>query len=922
MFKKINKSIVRLFNVVVISCILLALGGFAAAIGMYSQNKSLMALASKASNSADLAAIALADPLWNFDTPSIENIFKAMFLDRDVLAIRVQKIASDANSQRPKPTDRVSDQVKQQTFDQIIKGQDVITTRAKILREGQPIAEVSIFTSDAKVRASASQTTILVAIFALFLSLVMAYIIYYLGARIIKKPIDYLRSSAEKLAQGHLDIEIDSTLDNEIGALARSFDHMRAAIKTKLQDMDVLNKTGERMASIHDQTEAVELALKVMSDQTRVERASIYILDQETSTLTLHSYFPTFSDANTFPKTFKLNEGIAGQVAANGKTLFIQDTTQNPDYLMASGIETPKSLLCVPMMDDKKIFGIMNFVGSPNLVSFMPEDEAFALTIARMTVVTLKNIQMLNLIAEQNRTLEERILDRTAELREKTNDVNNMLQNMRQGIFTVTAQGTIHTEHSAYLVDIFEPQNPPAGQNAVTFLFGNSDVGSDTINQVVATMNAVIGEDPVNFEFNAHLFVSEYTLNCAGRQKIIELDWNPVVDIDRVDKIMITARDVTELKALQKETEKQKIDLEIIGQILATSKDKLLDFFNSTTQFIEENQSIIESTSFIDQGKLEELFRNMHTIKGNARTYGFTHMGDSVHSAETAYSHLRSETTDVWPKNELLSDLNLVKEDLEKYQNTYKDKLSNFASSSAFDHDHDHALSEIAKALSMVEDTTPPHQLISSLLHVRKSVDSLTSETLTRMISGVTSAVPSIAKQLGKNTPSLEIQDGNLRIKKEIVPVLRNVFMHLFRNALDHGLETNDERIIAEKSPAGHLYLSLNSNTDEGMIFKFNDDGRGLALAAIEAKGRSLGKIAPTDTPTDEQLAESIFLAGLSTANLVTEVSGRGVGMDAVRTFLRKYRGDVKVVFDGPRLGDFRPFHIQVELPAQYAVKI
>ncbi len=408
--------------------------------------------------------------------------------------------------------------------------------------------------------------------------------IWILGTRIIKRPIEALRESADHLAGGNLNQEINVNRHDELGSLAISFDKMRNAIRKKLADLSVLNQTGEKLAGIHDQTEALEAAIKVMSEQTQVDRGSIYLLDKQKN-LTLHAYYPELNEnVSDFPKAFKLSEGIAGQVAASGTISFVPDVSKMPGYVAPANPESPKALLCVPMMDDKEVFGVMNFVGKVGKVRFTEEDEGFALTIARMAVITTKNIQMLEVIEEQNRTLEERILVRTAELRQKTNDVNAMLQNMRQGIFTIIRGGVIHPEYSAFLSEIFETQDI-ANRPVLQFLFAHSSIGGDVFNQMEATFDAMIGEDNMNFQFNSHLLVHEFTKHFEGnRSKILELDWNPVVDTDgNIEKLMVTVRDVTELKALQAEANRDRI---IIRQALSPRLRPVLADAQSLQQIV------------------------------------------------------------------------------------------------------------------------------------------------------------------------------------------------------------------------------------------------------------------------------------------------------------------------------------------------
>ena len=139
--------------------------------------------------------------------------------------------------------------------------------------------------------------------------------------------------------------------------------------------------------------------------------------------------------------------------------------------------------------------------------------------------------------------------------------------------------------------------------------------------------------------------------------------------------------------------------------------------------------------------------------------------------------------------------------------------------------------------------------------------------------------------------------------------------MHLLRNALDHGLETPEERLEHNKPAAGTILLQM--DVQEGMLhIKISDDGRGLALARIRKIAIEKELIRSDELIGDEEAANLIFRAGFTTAENVTEVSGRGVGMDAVQNFVKRENGMIKINFTDHLIGaDFRQFEMIVSLP-------
>jgi two-component system chemotaxis sensor kinase CheA len=133
-------------------------------------------------------------------------------------------------------------------------------------------------------------------------------------------------------------------------------------------------------------------------------------------------------------------------------------------------------------------------------------------------------------------------------------------------------------------------------------------------------------------------------------------------------------------------------------------------------------------------------------------------------------------------------------------------------------------------------------------------------------------------------------------LDKTIIEAIRDPLTHIVRNSLDHGIEDPDEREAAGK-PRQALLL-LRAFHEGGQVkIEISDDGAGLDLAAIRAKAVENGIVLPrqASTMSDREIANLIFLAGFSTAKEVTNISGRGVGMDVVKTNIEKIGGTVNI---------------------------
>ncbi|MBR8177073.1 ATP-binding protein [Burkholderia ambifaria] len=521
----------------------------------------------------------------------------------------------------------------------------------------------------------------------------------------------------------------------------------------------------------------------------------------------------------------------------------------------------------------------------------------------------------------------EKIQENAAQLKQKTADIQAMLQNMQQGILTVVEGGVVHAEYSAYLETIFETSDI-AGRDLMALVFDDSSIGADARSQVDAAVHACLGEDSMNFAFNEHLLVNEVAKRMPdGREKWLDLSWSAITDeTDTVVRLMLCVRDVTEIRELTAQAGEQQRRLEMIGEILSISQDKFHDFVHSAKGFLSENERMIRQHERADHSIVAALFRNMHTIKGNARTYSLQHLTNIVHEAEQAYESLRrADGGPEWNRDALMDDLARVREAVDHYATINAVTLGRHGEP-AGPGGGDYLMVErahIRESLRMLDGADPANA--GDWLAARDSVRRLLSQFGTQGIGdalgGVIESLPSLAAELGKPAPVVHIDSNGHRVRGEIGATLKNVFMHLLRNAIDHGIETSDERRAAGKAPAGKIDIAVDVE-DGALRFVLGDDGRGLALDRIRGIARERGWIDAGDEAalTDEAVAELIFRPGFSTARAVTEVSGRGVGMDAVRNFLKRDGGDIALRFTDDRVGSpYRAFETIVSLPARFA---
>ena len=192
------------------------------------------------------------------------------------------------------------------------------------------------------------------------------------------------------------------------------------------------------------------------------------------------------------------------------------------------------------------------------------------------------------------------------------------------------------------------------------------------------------------------------------------------------------------------------------------------------------------------------------------------------------------------------------------------------------------------------------HELQKKVTHTNKIVRELQDLSMSmRMIplkatfKKMARLVRDISRKVGKNV-NLVTEGEDTEIDRNMVDIINDPLMHMVRNAVDHGIELPEVRKEKGKPPQGTVKLAAYHSAGS-VVVEIRDDGKGLSRDTILAKAKERGLVGDDSTFSDREVFNLIFEAGFSTAKTVTDVSGRGVGMDVVRKNIQALRGQVEI---------------------------
>lgn len=377
--------------------------------------------------------------------------------------------------------------------------------------------------------------------------------------------------------------------------------------------------------------------------------------------------------------------------------------------------------------------------------------------------------------------------------------------------------------------------------------------------------------------------------------------------------------------------------------------DLLADFVAETREMLQaiEGEIVAWEADPTDRARLDAIFRFVHTVKGNCGFFDFPRLEKLSHAAESALSEVRAErrrassalVTAVLAIIDRISDMidaidagedlpaggdELLIAALEPGRDE-PDSESIQAAEHAGPKTARHcngtrsirlpvelldrvmsgvsdmvlARNELARRLRELgadPSLEGPFERLSGILDgVREGATRMRMQRLEHLFSALPRMVRDLSSELGKQV-MIDLEGGDVELDREMIESARDPLTHIIRNAIDHGIEPPSARLAAGKREIGMITVSAR-RTGNRITIAVSDDGRGIALARLREKAVAGGVVGAAEAVgmSDEDALDLIFAPGFSTADKVSQVSGRGVGMDVVRANIEKIGGTVSV---------------------------
>lgn len=488
-----------------------------------------------------------------------------------------------------------------------------------------------------------------------------------------------------------------------------------------------------------------------------------------------------------------------------------------------------------------------------------------------------KNAKALNSL---NKTLETQVEKRTKSLNEKANKVTDLLNNSAQGFLSFGKDFLIDEEYSLECEYLLGKDLEKKDISKLLF--------SKKKEKIEFFKETIIDSLNEKSELTASLLLSLLPKELLIEKRAVEFEYKILSE----KKIMMILTNTTEKKKLEIKIKKEQSILKMIVSIVSDSaqfyetKENFEEFVKNSLLFINKNSSVKENGNTI--------YALLHTFKGLFAQLYMTETVKRIHHIETNLSDFidKNQTNEELEKTIKLFDLkSTMDKDLEVIVDTLGNRFLEEFTHIKVDEKLINKLENKILSISLL-DNEQKQECDEILFDIKR----IKNKSLHHYLS----IYPELSKQLclslNKNIYPFEIEgDRNVFLPDNFKPFI-NSLIHVFRNCCDHGIEIKEKRIQSHKNEIGQINCKYKKSNDN-ITIEISDDGKGIDVDILKNKLLKNGiyNEKELDTLLETEIINCIFDTSFSTKENLTDISGRGIGLTAVKIELDKLNGTVEV---------------------------
>lgn len=480
-----------------------------------------------------------------------------------------------------------------------------------------------------------------------------------------------------------------------------------------------------------------------------------------------------------------------------------------------------------------------------------------------------------------NQELEEQVRDRTQAVR-------NLLDNVGQGLLSFDRNLLVEEEYSSECLNLF-------GRNIVQKRFPELVFPNDK-KQAAFLAKALPAVFEKTQSMQQQVYLSLLPAEIILHEKNVQLNYK-MIETNSGLRMMIILTNVTEQRSLEKKMEAERQRNLMVAKV-AARYDDFAAAMRAFQRFYSEEALNILTEPGRERGSvaenMAELFRRVHTFKGEFAQFEMAQTVKAVHEIETRLQELIAELAAKQSNDEMIEDM---KSELTAWlQGCVYEDMSVLISLLGEEFLANEEIVKVRKRdLQAVEQAITALTAPENRVEISSLFSGLRKKDLKELLAHYPDYVARIGEQLGKMVV-MEIGGDKVLLDAEQYYEFIKVLVHIFRNGVDHGIESVEERVRAGKNPCANMYCQL-TLTDGEICLTIEDDGAGVDISKVRQRAAALGLLseAQAESISDADALQLLFHDGFSTKQEADLLSGRGAGLAAVRKIVEEMGGKIKV---------------------------
>ncbi len=466
------------------------------------------------------------------------------------------------------------------------------------------------------------------------------------------------------------------------------------------------------------------------------------------------------------------------------------------------------------------------------------------------------------------RKMSEALIEKVnAQLKLKISKINNVFNNVGEGILTFNKDLKVQDEYSFECEKIFE--QPIDGKSFSGLLFQDNTNMKDFMNSLLVRIFE-------SREEIRELYLPLLPDEVVIKNKVLSIQYKFTTDEADEPIVMAILLDITAKKQLESKMEQERKILKMVVKTIQGREDfiELITEFNAFMG--------VDLTELL--GNKECTLRQIHTLKGNFSQFYMIHLIDSLDCIEDKFhtnkAYNIAEADRIALKYQLSKDMQIIE--------SYVGKVF-FEEGERFTIDNEQ--------LIKIENYLKTSLEEEALNKVLPLINNLRNKSLHELLGNYPTYTAELGDRWGKSIVPFEVTGDRVYVDARRFQDLAKSLVHIFRNCVAHGIETEDERAGSGKDLSGAIKCAV-KDLQESIQISISDDGRGIDLKAVERKVLEEAILSETEWKNllpDEKL-QLIFRHGVSSEEKATTLSGRGVGLTAVKEAVDKCGGNLKVL--------------------------